>query len=78
MKAQKQMFKKLLVSSILATDMAKHAKLLDKFTKRLNITLKARSDPKFLAEQPILEEFIYSDKKIDDRRVIITSITYFY
>ena len=69
-KAQKQTFKKLLVSSILATDMAKHAKLLDKFTKRINITLKARADPNFLTGQPILEDFIYSEKKIDDRRVL--------
>jgi len=64
------MFKKLLVSSILATDMMKHGKLLDKFTKRVNITLKARSDPKFLADHgAILEDIIYSEKKIDDRRV---------
>lgn len=77
-KAQKQLFKKLLVSSILATDMAKHAKLLDKFTKRLNITLKAKADPKFLVEQPLLEEFIYSDKKIDDRRVILSNPSHIY
>ena len=50
--------------------MVKHPKLLDKFSKRVQLTLKAR-DPKFLEQNGnVLEDFIFSEKKIDDRRVI--------
>lgn len=70
LKAQKTLFKRLLISSILATDMAKHVKLLEKFTKRVQITKKAQDDPNFLNENKnILEELILSDKKFDDKRV---------
>ena len=69
------LFKKLLISSILATDMAKHPKLLEKFSKRANLTIKVKNDPKYLEEhKSLLEEFIFSEKRIDDRRVFLKKI----
>lgn len=52
--------------------MAKHVKLLEKFTKRVQITKKAKEDPSFLNEnKSIIEELILSPKRFDDKRVTI-------
>lgn len=52
--------------------MAKHAKLLESFTKRVNRTVKAKNDPKYLEEnRSLLEDFIFCEDRIDDRRVLI-------
>ncbi len=67
---QKTNFKKLLVSCILATDMAKHTKLLEKFSKRTQLTLKVRTDPKLIEQTGnLIENFIFEEKRAEDRRV---------
>lgn len=68
-----------MVSSILATDMAKHNKLLEKFTKRVQITKKIRENPNYMEEHKnIIDEFLLSEKRVDDKRVILNSNIYLY
>ena len=59
-----------MVSCILATDMAKHTKLLEKFSKRTQLTLKVRAEPKLIEQTGnLLEDFIFLEKRAEDRRV---------
>ena len=53
--------------------MARHIKLLDKFTKRSNLTIKMKNET--LDKNDLLNDFILTEKKFDDRKV--KSIKYF-
>ena len=69
-KIEKEFIKRLIITSILATDMSKHKKLVDKFQKRVAHTLKYIELETKNEEIDELTKYLYLSKdNPDDRRV---------
>lgn len=69
-KNEKNMIKRLIITSVLATDMSKHNKLVAKFGKRVDATIKSKELKRRGEEIDELTNYLYlNSENPEDRRV---------